>query len=116
MTFELLVFLIGSLTFGLLAFQIDWESDIQTPSFTDPTFRLLVFLIGSPTFGLLAFQIDWESDIRTPNFADSESDFRTPSFSDMGSPTFGLLDTANNVCQRKRGWIDLSFVTKINRK
>src|SRR6218665_3255689 len=58
------------------------------------TFGLLVFLIGSPTFGLLAFYIDWESDIRTPSLADSESDFRTPNFSDIGSPTFGLLDTA----------------------
>src|SRR6218665_3995821 len=36
----------------------------------------------------------WESDIRTHSFADSESDFRTPSFFDIGSPTFGLLDTA----------------------
>src|SRR6218665_1724469 len=37
---------------------------------------------------------DWESDFRTLSCADSESDFRTPSFSDIGSPSFGLLDTA----------------------
>src|SRR6218665_947449 len=47
---------IGSPTFGLLVFQIDLESDIQTPSFADsesecrtPSFSD----IGSPTFGLL---------------------------------------------------------------
>jgi len=46
------------------------------------------------TFGLLVFPIFWESNIQTPSFVDSESECRTPSFSDIGSPTFGLLDTA----------------------
>src|SRR6218665_3874499 len=82
---------IGGPTFGLIAFQIDWESDIRTPSFVDSEsdFRTPSFSdIGSSIFGLLAFQIDWESGIRTPSFADSEFDFRTTScFGMIGSPT-----------------------------
>src|SRR6218665_2023755 len=47
---------IGSPKVGILVFQIDWESDIRTPSFADsesecrtPSFSY----IRSPTFGLL---------------------------------------------------------------
>ena len=57
MTFGLLVFLdIGSPTFGLLVFQIDWESECRTHSFADSESecRIPSFSdIGSPTFGLL---------------------------------------------------------------
>src|SRR6218665_2247361 len=35
-------------------------------------------------------------------FIHESYDFRTPSFSDIGSPTFGLLDTAKSLVQKSK--------------